>query len=43
MNAFEKNILDKTKNGKGLTLDEVEELEKSDLDITMLTVYVEFC
>lgn len=32
MNAFEKNILDKTKNEKGLTLDEVEELEKSDLD-----------
>ena len=32
MNAFEKNILDKTKNGKGFTLDEVEELEKSDLD-----------
>lgn len=32
MNTFEKSILDKTKNGKGLTLDEVEELEKSDLD-----------
>lgn len=32
MNAFEKSILDKTKNNEGLSLDDVEELEKSDLD-----------
>lgn len=32
MNAFEKSILDKTKTNKGLSLDDVEELEKSDLD-----------
>lgn len=32
MNAFEKNILDKTKSNEGLSLDDVEELEKSDLD-----------
>lgn len=32
MNAFEKSILDKTKTNEGLSLDDVEELEKSDLD-----------
>lgn len=32
MNTFEKSILDKTKNNEGLSLDDVEELEKSDLD-----------
>lgn len=32
MNAFEKSILDKTKNGKGLLPEDIEELEKSDLD-----------
>ena len=32
MNAFEKSILDKTKNNEGLSLDDVEELKKSDLD-----------
>lgn len=32
MNAFEKSILDKTKSNEGLSLDDVEELEKSDLD-----------
>ena len=32
MNAFEKSILDKTKTSEGLSLNDVEELEKSDLD-----------
>ena len=32
MNAFEKSILDKTKTNEGLSLDDVEELEKSGLD-----------
>ena len=32
MNAFEKDILEKTKRDKGLSLDDVDELENSDLD-----------
>lgn len=32
MNAFEKSILDKTKIGEGLSLDDIEELEKSELE-----------
>lgn len=32
MTDFERSILNKTKEGEGLSLDDVEELEKSDLD-----------
>ena len=32
MNAFEKDILEKTKRDEGLSLDDVEKLENSDLD-----------
>ena len=32
MNAFEKDILEKTKKDEGLSLDDVEKLENSDLD-----------
>ena len=32
MNAFEKDILEKTKKNEGLSLDDVEKLENSDLD-----------